>query len=363
MYSKSTKKIGILTFHFSNHNYGAVLQSYASFTFLKSLGLDPIIINLLPQKKQGILTRIKFLVLNRLTNGHYFNQFISKNLELTKKIYGGESLAQLNKYFDIYYVGSDQVWRPSMAKERLLNYFLDFADDSKVKIAYAPSFGVSHWEGSSEITTKVKPLLKRFNAISVREKDGVEICRKYFDVIADHVLDPTLLLDAKTYSYNIISKWKGKSGIKDCIGYYLLTDRKGEGILPKIGNELPGINIVNLYGVSTKFLCYMLFKYKRVEEWLMGIQNASFIITDSFHCVIFAIIFRKNFICLPNEKGGVNRIRSLLSTLGIEDRFCQDMKVDFYYFFTISIDYEKVYFKLDTLKQTSRDYLVNALKV
>ncbi|HDQ15473.1 MAG TPA: polysaccharide pyruvyl transferase family protein, partial [Bacteroidetes bacterium] len=188
------KRVGILTFHFSRHNYGAVLQTYASFNILKKLGYEPKIINLLPRNSPR--RRIYSIIVRE----GVFEKFRKRHLSLTNKYYSGSDLSELNKMFDVFYVGSDQVWRPSMAGGLLPHYYLDFADDEKLKMTYAVSFGTSQWEGTDEQNEILRPLIKRFNHISVRESEGVEICDKIFNVKAVHVLDPTLLLDENDYS-------------------------------------------------------------------------------------------------------------------------------------------------------------------
>ena len=139
-------KIGILTNHFSINNYGAVLQTYASFQVLKKLNHEPQVINLLPGKRQTFKSKLKQFIKLYLFNNIRFEQFKKKHLNLTEPFYSNENLHKLNSRFDAFYVGSDQVWRASMSKERLIHYFLDFAANEKIKVAYAASFGISKWE-------------------------------------------------------------------------------------------------------------------------------------------------------------------------------------------------------------------------
>jgi hypothetical protein len=351
----SIQKVGILTFHFSNHNYGAVLQAYASYIALKKLGYEPQIINLVPRSK------LKQKIYSIIKRSGVFEKFRNRYLSLTEKFYPDSDLSTLNNMFDTFYVGSDQVWRPSMAGKLLQHYYLDFADDNKIKVAYAASFGTSHWEGSDETTEIIRPLIKRFDSISVRETEGVEICDKIFNVKATHALDPTLLLDENDYS-TIFDKNKSNLFKRDkYIGIYLLRDRTCKTEVPLRATEQIGLPSVNLYGDTIDIVGLEIMRFRKVEKWLHGIKNASFIVTDSYHCMIFSIIFRKNFVCLPNERGGVARIKSLLRLLGLEDRYCDSKEPDFEFYSSKETDYDPVHERLKSLQDQSYVYLNKAL--
>jgi len=352
-------RIGILTYHFSTKNYGAILQTYASFQLLKKLNYEPRVINLLPGKKQKFISKFKHVFKQYLFNNNPFNDFIKKHLHLTKPFYSDDKLTNLNSEFDTFYVGSDQVWRASMSQERLIHYFLDFADEEKVKISYAASFGISNWEGDSEITEQIKPLIRRFNAIGVRENDGINICKHTFNVDATQVLDPTLLLDENDYLKLLkrSNKFKGP----DYIAYYLIQDREANGDLWKEIDEKSTYKVVNLFGEIKSLLGKKYLKFNSIEHWLIGMIDASFIVTDSFHCVIFSIIFRKNFICIPNQHGGISRINNLLSMLGLEDRLYNSKNYNLNYYISKPINYFSVYEKLSLYKQKSLEFLTRSI--
>ncbi|MFW5886270.1 MAG: polysaccharide pyruvyl transferase family protein [Bacteroidota bacterium] len=333
-------KIGILTYHFSKNNFGAVLQTYASFQVLKKLNHEPQVINLLPGKKQNIKSKLKHFIKLYLFNNIRFEQFKKTHLHLTEPFYSDENLHKLNSRFDAFYVGSDQVWRASMSKERLIHYFLDFANDEKIKVAYAASFGISKWEGDIEITKQIKPLIKRFNAIGVRENDGVTICKQTFNVDAKQVLDPTLLLDEKDY-LKILKKNKKFEG-RDYIGYHLIQDREANGPLWKKVKTENTFRVINLFGEKKSVLSKRYLKFNSIENWLYGVKNASLIVTDSFHCVIFSIIFQKNFVCIPNLHGGISRLNNLLNMLELQDRLCTAESLDFNYYISNSVNYSLV---------------------
>jgi len=187
--------IGLLTFYTYN-NYGALLQTYATLHTLRGLGFECDIINLRRRPKNKLISYFYNQICNR--NFHLFREeFLNP---CTKEYYTGDDLSELNSKYDCFLVGSDQVWRPQLTGDLALNYFLDFADEKSLKISYASSFGISTWTERPDSTSIVKDLLQRFDAISVREDSGVEICKNVFGVNATLVLDPTLLLSEQDYT-------------------------------------------------------------------------------------------------------------------------------------------------------------------
>ncbi|HPD57732.1 MAG TPA: polysaccharide pyruvyl transferase family protein [Smithellaceae bacterium] len=352
----SNKKIGILTFHFTRHNYGAVLQTYASFNVLKKLGYQPQIINLLPKSS------IKQEIYSIMKRASVFEKFRKRYFSLTDKYYHDSDLSKLNRMFDVFYVGSDQIWRPSMAGDLLAHYYLDFADDEKLKIAYAVSFGTSHWEGTNEETEMIRPLIKRFKYISVREAEGVEICNKIFNVNAVHVLDPTLLLTENDYPIILGNNKANIMNEGKYMGAYLLADPTLRTDHALNASEQTKLKVNNLYGDKIKIFGRELLRFRKVEEWLNGIKNASFVITDSYHCIIFCIIMKTNFVCLPNETGGVTRIKNMLNIIGLEERFCADKEVDFGNYYSKKIDFDSIYERLRPFQNKSLAYLSDALQ-
>lgn len=353
-------KIGILTFHYSNHNFGAILQTYASYTVLKKIGYEPTIINLLPAHNYSFFKKWKFWLISIINGSNNFEIFRRRHLTFTKPIYSFEECQMQNQNFDTFYVGSDQVWRPSMTGNRLFRYFLDFADDNKPKISYAASFGSDQWEGTSEEKQTVSKLLKRFSAISVREDSGLKICFDEFNIKATHVLDPTLLLTQKDYELIECEKTNKLLSSKKYAAYYILDDIKGFGEIPKLIDKQLNNSSYNLYGENKSLFEISVFRFGSVGRWLSGIKNSTLVITDSFHCIIFSILYRKDFVCLINEKKGISRIMSLLTKLQLEDRCCTELNIDLKKYLK-PVNYELVFNRLEGEKIESYNFLKTAL--
>ncbi len=360
--------VGILTYHFSN-NYGAVLQAYALTEKLRQLGHTPLIINRTPIKPD-ILHR-----LYRLFNSNsswFWRGFRKSALQylkpMTEPFYTDVDLAcGIKRYpLDAIIVGSDQIWRNTMCG---YSYFLNFLDENSPlkRISYAASFGISHWDTKRSDTQLIKDLLHRFDNISVRENSGIEILDKVFGVkSANLVLDPTMLHDAGFYEDNIIHKTVRVSPSGKVVSYILgksavnmvalanqfATDKElKHKDLYWLKKDLKKLGLLNFEGSQSHI---------HVEEWLREIRDAEYIVTNSFHCAVFSILFKKRFVVLEYELGGNDRLRTLLDSLNIgwhlcstEDNISEVLERD--------TDYDMVFNRLSLLRDKSTDFIVNAL--
>ena len=102
--------------------------------------------------------------------------------------------------------------------------------------------------------------------------------------------------------------------------------------------------------------------YPSVSKWLVGFRDAQFVVTDSFHGMVFSIIFNKPFIVILNIERGASRFISLLSMLHLENRVVavgEELRKEL----LMPVDYESVNKILDSLKETSLDYLKRYLRV
>lgn len=321
-------KIGILTLPIKS-NYGGILQAYALLTYLRKQGHDAWFIRRRwNSENQSKLHKIFKLVYHTLII-RKFNKFIKQYIQPQTEIIDTRDKTNtlLSKGFDAFVVGSDQVWRMRHVYGTDYNYFLDFTGDSNVKrLAYAASFGVDYWDDTNpkKSIPIVKELLQKFDAISVREDSGIELCRSLFGVKAQHVLDPSLLLSKEDYinqfSLNI------KQG--KYIAVYILDMTKEKQQLINsysvmLNLPIKYINRSKLSSLSQRGFWKELCQ-PRIESWLENIANASYVITDSFHGTAFSINFERQFISIANKKRGLDRFLSLLKLFGLENRLLED---------------------------------------
>jgi hypothetical protein len=366
------KEVGILNFQHSTHNYGAVLQAAALEYQISQLGYEAEHINFISQSKGVIQTlnsikkSIKELIIKPTTsakpkveNPEVFETFRQKWVTRTASVYTNiNELKALENSYQTVVVGSDQVWRTQYTSKNALVYFLAFVAYKTKRISYAASFGVDFWfdNNKPELTRQIKHELTKFDAISVRESKGVDICKDTFGVAASHVLDPTLLV-GRVYFETIIENDATETAEANVVYYKLDIDDAFIADIAKLGQYLNCI-AENIYHKEENGL----FFYNSVADWLNKIKESKLVVTDSFHCVCFALLFEKPFIYYPNDVRGMSRLDSLLGLVGLKDRICKNAE-----YFNSSgildkkIDYNAVNSVLEKLRSDSLQYLSTAL--
>jgi len=365
-------KIGILTLPLAD-NYGGILQAVALYRYLCKEGHEvtliykdnyevlwkKIVINILLKIPFHNFKNIKSnqLILDKWKARKDFHRpFVEKEIfTISKNLYTKKDLEKfsLKEGFDAVIVGSDQVWRKAYINDIYYkSYFLDFLDGKKTKkIAYAASFGKNHWEGEGDESIICK-LLNDFTAVSTREVSGIDICKKSFDFNnVSNVLDPTAIIGKEFYLDKIIAKYDVSNISKNCLLTYVLDEAKEkQEIIEYFKKELTTSNLNHLKGFNKSESIFT------VPEWLASIYYCDFLVTDSFHGMIFSIIFEKEFIVIGNKERGLDRFSSLLSLLDLEERLIFNVK-DLKNKDIDRIDYKKVNKVLNDYKNKSLNYL------
>ena len=317
-----------MTFHYAL-NYGAILQYWALKNVLEKRGHKVWLIDRVPNQNNNLRTFVGRLKTRILPNKE-FKSWCPFRLEVesiwgnrTRRYYSSKAMKMIQKYqLEAIIVGSDQVWRDEYTLADN-NYFLDFLpqEDSARRISYAASFGTDGWTASIERLAKVKRCLQRFDAVSVRESSGVDICRDVFGVEATWVLDPTLLLEFKDYHLLML-----KSTLliqKDYVISYFLGSmqiREESCNFMKEWSTRHHLEYADLFQVNSATQSHYT-----VSEWLSMMNNAKYVVTNSYHATIFAILAHKPFVVIDLASGGTTRLRSLLSMFGLEKRLVSSL--------------------------------------
>jgi len=355
-------KIGILTQHFLL-NYGGIIQNYALQQVLLKLGHEPLTFEhdtcysrtrwFLRTVKQILRTRSfnhlpQYPVYKGRIGNKNFIQFVLKNI---KSVPVKDFVPSLTAKYGIeaYIVGSDQVWRPAFnLGPRLGNMFLDFADDQVKKLSYAASFGCGEWEYTKEQEQMCSKLAKRFDAISVREASGIKLCKQHFGVNAALVLDPTLLLTKEDYEKVCVDI---PTKDKHIFVYSLVVSDKVLAVASSVSQKTGLPVVVKQAGDKVK-------KEDTIEDWFAEFRDADYVVMDSFHGMVFSIIFNKPFYIVMNPSGGNDRYISLLSQLGLMDRIVKDNQIPNQEI----INWNEVNQKLVALRLSSLNFLKSNLK-
>lgn len=348
-------KIALLTI-WHEKNYGAELQAYATIKVLQNLGheVEMIDIRLSDCIHSNLNSKISRVLTFFSPCNRKFNAFWNRYIPKTKRYRSLKKLQANPPKADVYIVGSDQVWNPEITKSFSELYFLNFGDTEVKRISYASSFGSDNWE-FDQLTMNVRHLLKRFNSISCREDSGIDIIEQVFHQKAVSVIDPTLLLGE-------FSELTGNLNFRNTLVYYPLdADPELEIAATKLAKDL-ALELVNIN--EKKYVCNkLLWDRISVSDWVKNIAEAQFVITRSFHGLMFSLIYQKQFVVITNAFGRNTRLESILKRLGLTNRlyssfealFAQKPWLD-------KIDYDVITPRINSLRSESLDYLKNALK-
>lgn len=334
-------KIKTITCH-DVYNYGASLQAFALLHFLQSKGHDVEIIDYKPYyidfpykislfvppgspiKKftdKSVIIRFLYSLkrfiwyLPSWKRKKAFDRFTKHYLKRTRKYNSFKDLQDEIPEADMYIVGSDQVWN----SVTMLNgidpaFYLRFVPDSKKKISYAASFGATSI--SKEHTSEILDWLRKLDAISVRERAGVDMLKER-GIEGKHVCDPVFLLSEK--------EWRTSLHISDNKEKYVLIynlttiDQKLVSDAKRTSKQL-GVKLISVSPMkipeADENLCNV-----GPETFVSLIFNASYVFTNSFHATAFSIVSYRQF-CTYNYHSASNssRMYSVLEEMGLLER-------------------------------------------
>jgi len=332
-----------LTWH-RNRNYGAFLQAFA---LQKILGQDNQILDYAHgyKYKVGRVRKIpllwKIIGLYRHIKTREIPLKEIEMLNLSKYFSSVEQLLDAKLQADCFIVGSDQVWSRIKGPDKI--YFLDFVRNTK-KISYAASRGLN-WSKEDELQAIV--WLKEFSAVSVREQSFADYLNE-LGIKAISVCDPTILHKADFYR----KEFDLKKSSTDYIFIYRLRENMPIFVNYKIITvDLQKKNIL----VS-------------VRDWLSLIDKAEFVLTDSFHCVVFCLLFHKSFVIFRNSRDmkGMNmneRFTTILGKTNLEYRLLEGTETEEQILEIVKrpIDWERVDVILEKWRNYSIKWLEEAL--
>lgn len=365
-------KIGIITIQKCN-NYGADLQAYALGAKLRSMGHDAENIDYLfykhPRHQGGKLEKpvLSISLKNRVKESLFpiiatlksfrsrcvtrerrkrFDEWFNVNVKVGREYRSVKSLYDDSPEYDVYMVGSDQVWNPRLYSN-IRPYFLDFVPKCAKCVSYASSFGVG--ELSGPVFYKYKQWLKKFSHVGLREESGMRIVKAMsLDAEIAHVLDPTLLLDAKEWAAVAVEPAE-KPAQKYLLLYDLIASEETVALARRWARQNEW-NVVRIgdcgYGPG---------------EFIWLFAHAEAVVTNSFHGTIFSILHHKPFYSvIPNGMGNAGRIESLLAKLGLSDRMV-DASICCKYELSGLVDWGQVDLRLEAARGESLDFLRRAI--
>lgn len=349
-------KVKIITIHDPDVNYGSTLQSCGTYNFIKNLGYDVEIINYRPNYKT-IRTRIKKTFTNLLFLLPYIkrrtkiNNYFKYNAKLTCKYKSYKKLCENIPCADVYLTGSDVIWNRDVNPEgNDPAFYLGFVKKG-YRMSYAPSMGEIQ---SNENLMFIKNQIKDFDFITVREEESKEQLESVGLLNVSSVVDPVFLLERDYYDSKVSKNKYGEYSL-----VYLMSYNEEKKALVKTITNSYKSRVVSFGGFKKKCECEVFIRDAGVEDFLTLISNAKHVITDSFHCIAFCLIFNKQFVYLPSIDSSM-RIENILEIAGLSDRIVKN-KEDFFSL-NSEIDYMKVNERVQNKVLYSRNYLKTDLE-
>ncbi|MDE7222619.1 MAG: polysaccharide pyruvyl transferase family protein [Acetatifactor sp.] len=338
-------------------NFGGSLTQYALYHTIEDMGYSALMI----ERPADAPDKASIKTINKI-----YKEMPYPTYAIAKQYDDKRHMSELNKICDKFVVGSDQLFQYALYCQLGKYVTLDWVDDSKLKIAYAASYGHDHIWGAEDDLSEMAYFMQKFDYFSTREKGGVEISKNKFGVNAEFVLDPVFLCDQKHYGA-LINKSDRVLEKKYISSYLLDPDENKYEIICEAKSYLNmPEEIYSELSYSPEYIAPLkelnVIQLK-VEERLHAIKNCDFFITDSFHGTCFAILFKRPFISILNSRRGGSRFKSLLEMFHLEDRLIEnvsDIKNRRELF--DEIDYDAVYKILGSERERSINWLRNALK-
>lgn len=324
---------------YRGNNYGSVLQAYALSEVIQSMGYECAVLGYAPDRwtnwklkflhngfRSTIEYKINEFAMKRagqaneqvVDNMALFDTFRKEQMQITPACYNAHTICQVCGKDAVFVCGSDQIWNPYHFNSC---YFLDFVKDSNCKIAYGPSFGVENLPVHSH--KSIARQLSTFTYLSVREKQGAEIISKLTGQKAQVVADPTALLPMERWDYLASSSAQQESPYLFC--YFLSKNPEYFRFVRELADR---------WGLRLRILPMVASDFQRPEtikepvgpcQWLDLVKHADWVLTDSFHCTLFAIRYHRQFHVLQrfaagDKRGQNSRIQTLLETTDFLER-------------------------------------------
>ena len=319
-------KTGIITFHFVN-NFGGVLQAYALshvlaeeceteslvvdyrnrfITFTDAIRMFPVTKN--PEEFISGLNTMRM----RRKRTELFWRFVHENIVLTKTYHSIHELRRDPPDCARFICGSDQIWNPIITGGIDSAYYLDFAPKGAKRISYAPSFGISSIP--QKFAEKIQAMLLKFDGLSVREQESIKIVKTLTGKEAEAFIDPTLLMSSEQWME--VAK-NPRTPEKYILLYIMQNDANIYEYVKKIKENF-GLPVVAIsrYGYHPSAVDHVLVDIGPAE-FLGLFQNADVVCTNSYHGLIFSLIFEKTLFLVPS-KNFSSRMSNLLQLLKID---------------------------------------------
>ena len=359
------KRIGTVSYNiYCNFtNYGSALQTWALHQAIKRAGSEPILIDYCPEilADKDPLNPFKHMWdqdeesrrMCELTmpaireNFAKFDIFYHECFDRSSQKYTAQNFNEIGaENLNGFVCGSDTIFCIDEFKGFDDGYYAHYPEMKGRSVSYAASFGDSHFDEESYKTLNER--LKNFKAIGIREEQMIPYVKNHVGVPVQRTIDPTLLLTS--YDYDVITAKRQYSA-----PYLLLYTRRYDSNMEAFAERLAeekGLRIVEISLRAANADKGHIMRYDAgVEEFLSLVKHSSFVVTNSFHGLIFAVQYRRPMVVFTREQAD-SKINELLQLMDLKNsRFTTGYEE------YRDIDYDKVHQNIAVARQSSLDFL------
>lgn len=307
------------------HNYGSILTYYALSQVFERNGRSIAMIEN-PLNAEPDLPHLR--------RSHPI-RFARKHYEITPQL-GLDRMHELNRLFDTFVIGSDQMWNYGLSRPYRLSYYLNFAAEDKPRYSCAVSFGQEQYQAPAPEMDAIREELRRFSGISVRDDFSQRILKDVFGVESELMTDPVFLCPKESFD-GLIGEVENLAFApkRDYFFAYVLDPDPVTGdALCRLADEtdMPVYVCFNESGDKQRFCDELRLHSEKVtcfddptaQEWLYLLSHAKGVLTDSFHGACFSMIYNKPFVVKKNMRRGGRRFDFLLDSFGLKDRMIEN---------------------------------------
>ena len=365
------KTFGIVScnIHVNFTNYGSALQSWALSRSVENLGYVAKLVDYCPpmQEDRDILNPQKFmwdtdedsrrnLKLSMpaiRVNYHKFDNFYNRRFQKTKKSYTCRDFNDIIKdeQIDGFVCGSDTIFCIDEWNGFEDAYFAEYpCMKNGYAVSYAASFGDAHFD---EQTFEVlKQRLNNFKALGIRENKVIPFIKENTDIPVFRTIDPTLLLTADDYKEITAPRLENDK-------YLLLYARRYNKKMFDYADKIAKQNCWKVIDISLR--AENADKHRMaydagVEEFLSLVKNSEYVVTNSFHAIIFATQFCRPFVAFSRDYGD-SKIAELLQLFGLPERLLVNGDEPL----SDTVDFESVHHRIIPYRQGSFNFLKQEL--
>lgn len=345
-------------------NYGSALQTWALHQAVKKQGYAPVLVDYCPDiltnkdplnpfgnmwdKDEESKRMVELTMPAIRENYEKFDRFYHERFIRTKMKYTSKNFENIisEERLDGFVCGSDTIFCIEEFKGFDDGYFANYNCMKQRSVSYAASFGSSEFD---EVTYPVlNNRLRNFKALGIREYRMLKYVKDHCEVPCARTIDPTLLLTPADYDTIADSR---------CIDqpYLLFYSRRYDPVMEayveKTAKE-KSLKIVEISLRATNAEKGHIMRYDAgVEEFLSLVKHSEFVVTNSFHGLIFAVQYRRPMVVFSRSQA-VNKITELLKLFGMEQSIIHSGNETY-----TEIDYDKVHQNILVARQASLDFL------